>query len=78
LKELLELLVKALVDHPDEVEIAESASPDGITYEIHVAQEDLGKVIGKGGKIANALRTVVKAAAMKTHQRVYVEVVSDE
>jgi uncharacterized protein len=76
LKSLIELLVKALVDHPEEVQINEVATGDTRTYEIRVAQDDMGKVIGKGGKIANALRTVAKAAAMKDRTKVYVEIVS--
>jgi uncharacterized protein len=75
LKSLIELLVKALVDQPDQVKISEITTPDAVTYEIRVAQDDMGKVIGKGGKIANALRTVAKAAAMKDKLRVYVEIV---
>ncbi|MDO8684023.1 MAG: KH domain-containing protein [Armatimonadota bacterium] len=75
MKSLIEILVKALVDQPDQVEIKEISSPDSVTYEIKVANDDMGKVIGKGGKIANALRIVAKAAAMKEKIRVYVEIV---
>lgn len=78
MKELLELLVKALVDHPEDVEITESSDMRGVIYEVHVAQDDLGKVIGKQGKVANALRTVAKAASMKTKQKVYVEIITGE
>ena len=74
MKELIEILVKALVDDPDQVDITEISGDDAVTYEIRVAQDDMGKVIGKGGKIANALRTVAKAAAMKEHTKVFVEI----
>jgi uncharacterized protein len=74
-KDLIEILVKALVDNPDEVNVSEVSAPDSVTYEIRVAQDDMGKVIGKGGKIANALRTVAKAAAMKDRTKVFVEII---
>jgi len=74
-KDLIELLVKALVDHPEDARIDEVNSPDGTTYEVRVAPDDMGKVIGRGGKIANALRIIAKAAAMKSKERVYVEIV---
>lgn len=73
---LLEYLVKALVDEPDNVSIVEVAGDQSTTYEVHVAPNDLGKVIGKQGRIANALRTVTKAAAMKHKRKVYVEIVA--
>lgn len=75
MKGLIELLVKALVDHPDNVQVSELPGPDSMTYEIRVAPDDMGKVIGKGGKIANALRTVAKAAAMKEKTKIFVEIV---
>jgi hypothetical protein len=76
LKQLIEYLVKALVDEPDQVDINEIPGEDATTYEVRVAPEDLGKVIGKQGRIANALRTVAKAAAMKDKKKVYVEIVA--
>lgn len=76
LQGLLEYLVRGLVDEPDEVSITEVDGPDARTYEIRVAQADLGKVIGKQGRIANALRTVAKGAAMKHKRRVFVEIVA--
>jgi predicted RNA-binding protein YlqC (UPF0109 family) len=69
LKNLIELLVKVLVDEQDQVEITEVSQDNTITYQIHVAPGDIGKVIGKDGKIANAIRTVIKAAALKTGQK---------
>ena len=78
MKDLLELLVRSLVDRPEAVNVTESEGLDGMTYEIRVAQEDLGKVIGKQGRIANAIRTVAKAASMKAKRRVYVEIISED
>lgn len=76
LKQLIEYLVKALVDEPEQVNINEVPGEEATTYEVRVAPDDLGKVIGKQGRIANALRTVAKAAAMKEKKKVYVEIVA--
>ncbi len=76
LENLLEFLVKALVDEPDQVNITEVQQDQATTYEVRVAPNDLGKVIGKQGRIANALRTVTKAAAMKHKRKVYVEIIA--
>jgi hypothetical protein len=76
LKNLIEYLVKELVDDPEQVNVSEVPGEDATTYEVRVAPDDLGKVIGKQGRIANALRTVAKAAAMKHKQKVYVEIVA--
>ena len=76
MKQLIEYLVKALVDEPDRVDIVEVPGDEATTYEVRVAPDDLGKVIGKQGRIANALRTVAKAAAMKEKKKVYVEIVA--
>ncbi|MES2461050.1 MAG: KH domain-containing protein [Armatimonadota bacterium] len=76
MKQLIEYLVKALVDEPDQVNINEVPGEEATTYEVRVAPDDLGKVIGKQGRIANALRTVAKAAAMKEKKKVYVEIVA--
>jgi len=75
-KQLIEYLVKALVDEPEQVDISEVPGDEATTYEVRVAPDDLGKVIGKQGRIANALRTVAKAAAMKDKKKVYVEIVA--
>ena len=75
MKDMIEYLVKALVDEPDQVNITEVPGEESTTYEIRVASTDLGKVIGKQGKIANSLRTIAKAAAMRDKKRVYVEIV---
>ena len=75
-KALLEYLVGQLVDHPDEVEVTEFQSKKQETIlELRVAESDTGKVIGKGGKIAQALRTVVKAAGLKNGQKITVEII---
>ncbi|PMP67138.1 KH domain-containing protein [Caldisericum exile] len=65
MKELIETIVKALVDKPEEVKVTEVAGETAVIYEIKVADSDIGKVIGKQGKTANALRTIVKAASSK-------------
>jgi predicted RNA-binding protein YlqC (UPF0109 family) len=77
MKNLVELLVKSLVDHPDEVVVEEVESGRGsVSYEVRVSPQDTGKIIGKQGKIANAIRTVVKAAAAKADRKAFVEIVS--
>ena len=75
MKELVEVLAKALVEKPDEVTVSQTEDSDSITVELQVAQSDMGKVIGKSGRIAKAIRTVVKAASSKTDKRVNVEIV---
>ena len=75
MKDMIEYLVKALVDEPEQVNITEVPGEESTTYEIRVASNDLGKVIGKQGKIANSLRTIAKAAAMRDKRRIYVEII---
>lgn len=76
MKELVEVIAKALVDNPDEVTVTEKESGRNVTIELHVAPSDMGKVIGKQGRIAKAIRSVVKAAASsKDNKRVDVEIV---
>jgi predicted RNA-binding protein YlqC (UPF0109 family) len=75
MKELLETIAKSLVDYPDDVRINEVESEKTIILELSVAKEDMGKVIGKQGRIAKAIRTVIKAAAIKENVRVVVEIV---
>jgi len=74
MKELVEYIAKALVDHPEQVDVREVQGERSIVLELRVAPEDVGKVIGKQGRIAKALRTVVGAAAMKENKRVMVEI----
>lgn len=76
MKQTVEYMVRALVDAPDEVDVTEVPGDEATTYEVRVAPDDLGKVIGKQGRIANALRTIVKAVAMKEKRKVYVEIVA--
>ena len=75
MKELVEVIAKALVDHPDEVSVNEKQDGKTTVLELHVAEGDMGKVIGKQGRIAKAIRSVVKAAAAKEHKRVVVDIV---
>lgn len=72
--ELLEFLVRALVEEPDAVEVEELEEDGDLIYEISVAEGDLGRVIGKGGRVANAIRTVAKAAAVRIDRRVVVDI----
>lgn len=75
MKELVEVIAKALVDNPDEVVVTEKESGKNITVELHVAASDMGKVIGKQGRIAKAIRSVVKAASSKDNKKVDVEII---
>jgi predicted RNA-binding protein YlqC (UPF0109 family) len=72
--ELLEFLVKALVEDPEAVKVEELEEDGDLVYEISVAEGDLGRVIGKGGRIANAIRTIAKAAAVRLDRRVIVDI----
>ncbi|MBQ8949908.1 MAG: KH domain-containing protein [Eubacterium sp.] len=74
MKELVELIAKSLVDQPDMVVVTETADDNTINLELTVAPEDMGKVIGKSGRIAKAIRTVVKAAASKGDKKVIVDI----
>jgi len=75
MKELVAVIARALVDHPEAVVTEEKADERHITVELHVADDDMGKVIGRQGRIAKAIRTVVKAAAVRTNKRVTVEII---
>lgn len=75
MKELVEVIAKALVDNPDEVVVTQKEEGKNITVELHVAPSDMGKVIGKQGRIAKAIRSVVKAASSKDNKRVDVEII---
>ncbi len=72
--ELLEFLVRALVEDPKAVQVEELEEDGALVYEISVAEGDLGRVIGKGGRVANAIRTVAKAAAVRLDRRVIVDI----
>lgn len=75
MKELLETIARSLVDHPEEVRVNETENDSTVILELSVAKEDMGKVIGKQGRIAKAIRTVIKAAAIKENVKVVVEIV---
>ena len=75
MKELVEVIAKALVDNPSEVVVTENRDGKNVVVELHVAEGDMGKVIGKQGRIAKAIRAVVKAASVNENKRVNVEIV---
>ncbi len=75
MKELVEVIAKALVDNPDEVVVTEKEEGKHVTLELHVAPSDMGKVIGKQGRIAKAIRSVVKAASLGDNKKVDVEII---
>ena len=74
LKDLIDYLARGLVDHPEEVEVEELEEADALVFELKVAEEDLGKVIGKQGRTAKALRTILSAASAKGRRRVILEI----
>ena len=74
MKELVEIIAKALVDHPDQVTVTETQKESTLVVELHVAPEDMGKVIGKQGRIARAIRSVLKAATPKDGKPVFLEI----
>ena len=73
MKDILEVVIKNLVDNPEEVSINEVTEAKSICYEVKVAKNDMGKVIGKQGKMAKAIRSIMKAVAVKEHKKVNVE-----
>lgn len=75
MKELLEKIAKSLVDHPEEVSVNEVEGEQSLILELRVSEDDMGKVIGKQGRIAKAIRVVMKAAAIKENKRVVVEII---
>ena len=77
MREMVEYIVKQIVDNPEEVKVQEMEGEKVILLEISVAKKDMGKVIGKGGRIATALRTLVEAAAAKLKKRVMVEILEE-
>jgi predicted RNA-binding protein YlqC (UPF0109 family) len=74
LRVLVEYLARGLVDHPEEVSVEEVDEPDALVFELKVAEQDLGKVIGKQGRTAKALRTVLSAASSKMRRRIILEI----
>lgn len=77
MKELVEMMVKSLVDHPDEVEVTEVEGPHSCILELKVARDDVGKVIGKHGAHAEALRTIITAAGGKRKKRYHLNILDD-
>ena len=75
MKELVEVIAKSLVDHPEAVRVDERQEAGQTVLELHVAEDDMGKVIGRQGRIAKAMRTVVKAAATRENTKVTVEII---
>ncbi len=75
MKDLVEVIAKALVDNPNEVVVTEKEEGKHVTIELHVAPSDMGKVIGKQGRIAKAIRSVVKAASLGDNKKVDVEII---
>ncbi len=74
MKELIEYMARAIVDSPDDVEVTEEDGGDHIIYRLTVAEEDMGRVIGKQGRIANAMRALLKVAAIRRDERVVLEI----
>ncbi|MDY4697043.1 KH domain-containing protein [Selenomonas montiformis] len=75
MKQLVEVIAKSLVDHPEAVQVDEKQENQQTVLELHVAEDDMGKVIGRQGRIAKAMRTVVKAAATRENTKVTVEII---
>lgn len=78
MKELVQVIAKSLVDNPNEVHVNEVLGEQSVVLELRVAPEDMGKVIGKQGKVAKAIRTVVKAASLNVDKKVVVEILDDK
>jgi uncharacterized protein len=76
LQELVSYIAKSLVDHPDQVDVKMSEKNDSISLELYVAQGDMGRVIGKSGRIANAMRALVRVAAAREGKRVMLDVIT--
>ncbi|MBR4500838.1 MAG: KH domain-containing protein [Clostridia bacterium] len=74
MQDLLLFVARSLVDHPEDVRVTQTEGPESIILELNVAQDDMGKVIGKQGRIAKAIRTVIKAATAKDAKPVFVEI----
>jgi len=73
-KELIEMIVRALVDDPDQVLVSQVEGERSVIFEVRVAADDMGRVIGKGGRIANSLRMVVKAAGARQNKNIWVDI----
>lgn len=78
MKELVEYLAKSLVNHPDAVEVSETKGDTASIVELKVAKEDLGRIIGKQGRTAKSIRTILNAAASRTNRKVVLEIVEEK
>jgi predicted RNA-binding protein YlqC (UPF0109 family) len=74
-KELIEYIARSLVDNPDQVKVTQVEGEQSVIFELQVAQEDMGKIIGKEGRIANAIRTLLKVAAAREGKRAVLEII---
>lgn len=75
MKELVEFMAESLVEHPEQMEVKEIRTTGSIIYELHVAKEDMGRVIGKEGRVADAMRALLRVAAMRQGKKVILEIV---
>jgi predicted RNA-binding protein YlqC (UPF0109 family) len=75
MKELIAYMAQALVDHPEEVRVEEVTGARSIIYELHVAPSDMGRVIGKNGRVANAMRSLLRVASTRSGKRAILEIV---
>lgn len=75
MKELIEYIARSLVDNPDQVKVRQVDGEASVVFELQVAQEDMGKIIGKEGRIANAMRTLLKVAAAREGKRAVLEII---
>jgi len=75
LKELVEYIARSLVDHPDAVEVTQSSGHSSVVLELRVAPDDMGRVIGKSGRVANAIRALLRVAGAKDGRRITLEIV---
>jgi hypothetical protein len=78
MKDLIEFIAKSLVEHPEQVEVREFGGGDRIRLELSVAKDDMGRVIGKGGKVANSIRTLLRVAAEREGKQATLDVVEPE
>jgi len=78
MKELIEYIAKSLVEHPEEVQVRETGGGTRIRIELSVAKDDMGRVIGKGGKVANSIRTLLRVAAERDGKQATLDVVEPE
>ncbi len=78
MKDLIEYIAKSLVDHPDDVQVRQSGGGSRVRIELSVAKDDMGRVIGKGGKVANSIRTLLRVAAEREGKQATLDVVEPQ